>query len=190
MLSATDFFPSLISELMNLVTSGDWYSGSGRMSRFATKPRLGIPSRLLRPGPLGPVLGPALLPPLDAHRVQGSADHVIAHSGKVLHAAAPDHHDRVLLEVVPDARDVGRDLDPVRQPHARHLAERRVRLLRRGRVDAHAHAALLRRGPERRTLRPVLQSLPAVPDELTDRRQRCPRSFLTKNPQSLARGKR
>src|SRR4029453_4448318 len=52
---------------------------------------------------------------------------------------------RVLLEVVPLAGNVGRDLEPVRQPDARDLAKSRVRLLRR--VREHAGAAPpLRRG--------------------------------------------
>jgi hypothetical protein len=35
----------------------------------------------------------------------------------------------VLLQIVPFAGDVGYDFLPVRQPHLRHFAERRVRLL-------------------------------------------------------------
>ena len=42
-----------------------------------------------------------------------------------------------------DAGDVRRDLDAAGQPHTRDLAERGVRLLRRGRVNARAHAAPL-----------------------------------------------
>src|SRR5579859_7572004 len=34
--------------------------------------------------------------------IQGAADDVVADAGQVLNAAAADHHDRVLLQVVPD----------------------------------------------------------------------------------------
>ena len=77
---------------------------------------------------------------------------------------------RVLLQVVALAGDVGRDLDPVGQAHARDLAQRRVRLLRRRGVDAHAHAALLRA-----LLRPATSSgfffaFATLADQLVDRR--------------------
>src|SRR5262245_10468629 len=70
------------------------------------------------------VLGAALFPPLDSHGVQGSPDDVVAHAGQVAHAAPAHEDDRVLLEVVPHARDVGRDLLPVRETHARDLPQR------------------------------------------------------------------
>src|ERR1700676_2339053 len=55
----------------------------------------------------------------------------------------------MLLQVVPDAGDVGIHLDPVGQPHARDLAQRRVGLLGRGGLHLRAYAALLRRAFER-----------------------------------------
>ena len=76
--------------------------------------------------------------------VERAADDVVANAREVLHAAAADEHDRVLLEVVTLARDVGRDFHAVGQANAADLAERRVRLLRRRRVDANADATLLR----------------------------------------------
>src|ERR1043166_5147580 len=81
---------------------------------------------------LGAVLRPALLAAGDSTRIQRAAHDVVAHARKILHAAPADEHDRVLLEVVTLPRDVGRDLDTVRQPDAGHLAEGRVRLLGRG----------------------------------------------------------
>ena len=65
--------------------------------------------------------------------------------GRSLHAAAAHEHDGVLLEVVADARDVGRDLHLVRQLHAGDLAQRRVGLLGRHRPDLEADTTLLRR---------------------------------------------
>src|SRR5204862_7813855 len=82
----------------------------------------------------------------DAGGVERAANDLVAHTRKVLDAAAANEHDGVLLQVVPLAGDVGRDLDRARDPHARHLAQRRVRLLRGRRVDARADAAALRSG--------------------------------------------
>src|SRR4030095_634568 len=68
------------------------------------------------------------------------------HARQILDAAPAHEHDRVLLQVVALARDVGRDLDASRAADTGHLAQRRVRLLGRRRVDARADAAALRRG--------------------------------------------
>src|SRR5438477_5585024 len=75
------------------------------------------------------VLGPALLAPRHTGRIQRPADDVISHSREVFHTTPADEHDRVLLQIVALARDVAGDLQPVREPHARHLAQRRIRLL-------------------------------------------------------------
>src|SRR5262249_8502212 len=91
---------------------------------------------------------------------------LVADAGKVLHPAAADEHDRVLLEVVADARDVRRDLDTARQAHAGDLAEGGVRLLRGGRVDAGADGSALRAGLEGRRLGLRRLVAPAVADQL------------------------
>src|SRR5688572_21953938 len=140
--------------LRNLVTSGLPYTGSGGTSRLGISRRRGIEEsqsvglavRLgkrgrLRLRALGAVLRAALLAALDADGVEGAADDVIAHARQVLDAAAADEHQRVLLEVVTDTRDVGRHLDLVGQADAGHLAKRRVRLLRRLGEDADTDAA-------------------------------------------------
>src|SRR5512136_156980 len=100
---------------MNLVTSTLSCLGSGSTSRRATLARLGIPSlrtyrlragtRLLRL--LGAVLGTALIAVFHPAGVQRAADDVVAHPGQVLDPSAADEHQRVLLQVVPLARDVG-----------------------------------------------------------------------------------
>src|SRR6478735_6589865 len=167
--SATDFLPCDITELMNFVTSWELYSGSGRISRLATTRRLGI---FLSLRALGAVLGTSLLAVGDADRIERSANDVIADDGKILHAYAADHHDRVFLEVVSDARDVRRHLDAVRQPHARDFAQRGVRLLRRRRVHARAHAALLRRALKRRRRGLHREALAPLANELRNCRHR------------------
>src|SRR4051812_34409228 len=95
---------------------------------------------------LDAVLRARLLAVAHAGGVQGAADDLVAHARQVLDAAAADEHDRVLLQVVTLAGDVGGDLDAARDADAGDLPQRRVRLLGRGRVHARAHAAALGRG--------------------------------------------
>ena len=130
------------------------------------------------------VLAATLLAVTHAGGVEGAADDVVLDRREVLHPAAADEHDRVLLQVVADARDVGRDLHRVGQAHARDLAQRGVRLLRRHRAHLEADAPLLRRARDRHLSLaqavPVLAhrgrldlrdlGAPAVAHELVDRR--------------------
>src|SRR5690242_11939812 len=86
----------------------------------------------------------------------------------VLHTAAAHEHDRVLLQVVTDTRDVGGDLDATAQAHAGDLAEGGVRLLRGGRVDAGADATALRGSLQGRRLGLRHLVLAALADQLVD----------------------
>src|SRR5947207_15700333 len=126
-----------------------------------------LPGRPLRAS-LGAVLRARLLARADAAGIEGRPDDLVPEARQVLDAAAADEHDRVLLEVVPLTGDVGADLHAVRQADTRDLAESRVRLLRGGRVDARADAALLRRAAERGGLGLRLRGLPTLPHELVD----------------------
>src|SRR5262249_16771716 len=90
----------------------------GRAARRGTSPRRAPGARWSSLRSLGSVFRAALAPILDTDRVQRAADDVVAHTRKVLHATAADEHHRVLLEVVPDTRNVGRHLDAVREPDA------------------------------------------------------------------------
>jgi hypothetical protein len=132
---------------------------------------------------LGAVFGALLFAAVHARRVEHAAHDVVADARKVLHAAAAHDDDRVLLQRVADARNVCRDLHAVREPHARNLADGRVRLLRRLGEHLHAHAALEgRRGIHRPVMDGIeivrqsrrfglrLQRLSALFDELTDGR--------------------
>ena len=119
---------------------------------------------------LGAVLRTGLLAVLHALRVEHAAQHVVAHAGKVAHAAAADQHDRVLLKVVAFAGDVADDFAAVGQANLGHLAKRRVRLLRRGGVHAGADAALLRVLLHRGNLGLGLLRLATLADQLVDRR--------------------
>src|SRR5262249_398159 len=198
---ASDRFPRPISALMKRVTRTLSNFGSPGTSRRGTAPLrgtdlllvyrttwgpalqyaarrpLGRGSGVMSLGRLGPVLRPALLAPAQSARVQRPAHDVIAHPRQVLHAAAADEHDRVLLKVVPFARDVARDFDSVGEPHARHLAQRRVRLLRSGRIDTRTHAPLLRATPQRRSSGLDLLPLASMTDQLVQSRHENPPTF-------------
>src|SRR6266571_643810 len=65
-------------------------------------------SRLFRS--LRSVLRSALHPPLNADRVERAAHDVITDARQVLHAAAPNEHQRVFLQVVAHAGNIGRTL--------------------------------------------------------------------------------
>src|SRR3972149_201247 len=148
MLSARPFSPPLMivttKRSVVRVRVGAYFALRGVWARRGTA--LLLPD--LRGG-LGAVLGAALLAVAHAGRVKRAADDVVLDRGEVLHPAAAHEHDRVLLQVVADARDVGRDLHLVGEPHARDLAQRRVRFLGRHRAHLEADATLLRGARDR-----------------------------------------
>ena len=74
---------------------------------------------------------------------------MIAHAGKILHAAAAHEHDRVLLQIVADAGNVSCNFNTIGQAGAGDLAQSGVRLLRRLRVNANAYASLFRTSLQR-----------------------------------------
>src|SRR4029079_8238948 len=119
--------------------------------------------------PLRAVAAARLLAVRDRRGVERTAYALVAHAGQVLHTTTADEDDRVLLEVVTDAGDVRGDLDARGQADARDLAQRRVRLLGGGRVDARADATPLGRTLQRGSLRLGRFALPPLADELLDR---------------------
>src|SRR5437868_99776 len=134
MRSAVDFLPSSMTLLITCWTRRERWTGSGSIWRMVAAERRGMALLLLHA-----VLRAGLLAVADAGGVERPADDLVAHARQVLDAAAAHEHHGVLLQVVALARDVGRDLDAARDADAGHLAQRRVRLLRRGRVHARAH---------------------------------------------------
>src|SRR3954466_14867557 len=127
---------------MTCCTSFDPYTESGSIGRTPPGARRGM---LVLLG-LHAVLRAGLLAGGHAGGVERPADALVAHARQVLDAAAADEHDRVLLQVVALARDVARDLHPVRQAPPGALAKGGVRLLRGGRIHTRAHATALGRG--------------------------------------------
>src|SRR6185437_12461164 len=190
--SAADFLPSYIRLFMNLARTRSPNLASGVISRLSARRRrdifssyfflsISIPDRRFAPSgmtfaslrslwTLGAVEGPTLLAVLDALRVEHAADDVIAHARKVLHAAAADQHDRMFLEVVTFAGNIREGLVAIGQANLRHLAQRRVRLLRRHGIDAGADRALLGALLERRHLVALGLLAAGLADQLIDRR--------------------
>src|SRR6516164_4512578 len=188
--SAVERFPCHIIELMNFVTRSDPYTASAGTVRFAICPFLGIALpvetllatsqtqqaaslRLALLRSLRSVLRASLHTIGDAHGIQRSANHVIAHTRQILHAASADQHNRVLLQVVTDSGDIRRDFNAIRQPYTRNLPQRRVRLLRGLRVDAGTDAALLRTSLQRRARRLVTRPLAPLGHQLIKSRHSC-----------------
>src|SRR6476620_12196845 len=81
------------------------------------------------------VLAAALLAVAHTGGIERAADDVVLDRREVLDPTTAHEHDRVLLQVVADTRDVGRDLHLVGEANAGDLAQRRVRLLGRHRPD-------------------------------------------------------
>src|SRR5829696_4567175 len=145
--------------------------GSGVSGRRLAGPFRGILQFLLDLLALGAVARAGLPAVADALGVEGAADDLVADAGKVLHPAPADEHDGVLLQVVANAGDVGGDLDAAGQPHPADLAQGRVGLLGRGRVDARADTPPLGRALQRRRLGLLDLALTALADQLGDRWQ-------------------
>src|SRR5215207_7118989 len=145
--------------------------GSGVSGRRLAGPFRGILQFLLDLLALGAVARAGLPAVADALGVEGAADHLVTDAGQVLHPAAPDEHDGVLLEVVANARDVRGDLDAAGQPDTADLAQGRVGLLGRGRVDARADSPPLGRALQRRGLGLLDLALAALANQLGDRWQ-------------------
>src|SRR6266542_2477582 len=145
--SAVVRLPRCMSLLLNCASDTFPYLRSGAVFRSCGRARRGTLGRLLLlgVGVLRAVEAATALAVLDPGGVERAADDVVLHRRKVGDGAALDEHDRVLLEVVADAGDVGGDLHPVGQADTRDLSQRRVRLLRGHRPDDRADTTLLRR---------------------------------------------
>ena len=72
---------------------------------------------------------------------------MVADTREIFHPAAADSHDRVFLEVVADAGDVGSYLHPISQTHPGDLAQSRVGFLGSSRGYFQADPSLLGRPP-------------------------------------------
>src|SRR5687768_12542001 len=99
------------------------YFGSGLILRLGTSRRRGILHLCKLARALGAVLTATLASAVDTGGVERAAHDVITNARQVLDSSAADEHDGVLLQIVADTRDVGGDLELVRQADPRHFAE-------------------------------------------------------------------
>src|SRR5271166_3760265 len=118
---------------------------------------------------LGAVLGAGLLPLGNALAVEHAPNNMVSHTGQVADAAAAHQDDRVFLEVMPLATDIGCDLFAVGETHPRHLAEGGVRLLGGHCLDLEANPPLERARLEHRGLGLVTDRPARLTNELVDR---------------------
>src|SRR5881296_2177495 len=183
--SAVVRLPRCMSLLLNCASDTLPYLRSGAVLRSWGRARRGTLGRLLlRVRILRAVEAATALAVLDPSGVERAANDVVLHRRKIRHGTALDEDDRVLLEVVADAGDVGGDLHPVGEANTRDLSQRRVRLLGRHRADDRADTTLLGRattqlgvatlervpgGAQGRRIHLLLLRLPPAADELRDR---------------------
>src|ERR687890_1162545 len=168
MRSASCRLPPMRILFTSWVTSGELYTGSATTGWRGAGPLRGMSALLL----LRAVTAAGLLAVADTLGVQRTADDLVADAREVLHTTATHEHDRVLLQVVADARDVRRHLDLAAELHTSDLAQRRVRLLGGSGVHARAHAAPLRTSLQRRRLGLARLRLAALSEQLLDRGHR------------------
>ena len=65
----------------------------------------------------------------NASSIESAADDVVTYAREIADLAAADQHNRVLLQVVADTRDVAGTFDVVRQTNTRNFTQSGIRLL-------------------------------------------------------------
>src|SRR5699024_2317727 len=98
---------------------------------------------------LGAILGAPLAPGINTRGIQCAAHRVVTHTRQIVHTTAANQHDRVLLQVMPLTTNLTGHFVTIGQAHTSYLAQSGVRLLRRRRVHARAHATTLGTGLKR-----------------------------------------
>src|SRR5699024_4436762 len=85
----------------------------------------------------------ALSASVDTGSVKRTAHDMVTHTWQVFYTAAADKYHTVLLEVVPDSRNVCIHFDIIRKSHTSIFTESRVRFLRRHRTHTSADTTFL-----------------------------------------------
>ena len=73
--------------------------------------------------PLGTIFGAGILAILNPDGIQSSPHHMVANPREVLDTPTADQNDGVFLQVVSDSRNVGSNLDSVRQADTGNFAK-------------------------------------------------------------------
>jgi len=93
--------------------------------------------------PFGTVLGTTLFTICNPECIESASNDMVSHTGKVLYTTTANEHNRVLLQIVPDPRNIGGNFYTVCQTDAGDFAQGRIRLLGRRRIYANTNSALL-----------------------------------------------
>lgn len=80
-----------------------------------------IDTRLTRS--FGAVFGTALFAVIHARGVEHASKNVITHRGQIFDATPSDEYHRVFHEIVPFARNIGRDFKAIGQPDTRDFTQ-------------------------------------------------------------------
>jgi hypothetical protein len=96
---------------------------------------------------------------------------MVPNPGEVLDTSTANQHDRVFLQVVPDAGDIGGDLYPVCKADTRNFTQRRVGLLGCRCVHPCAYSSALGTPLQSWTLRLITNLLSARSYQLIEGRQ-------------------
>jgi hypothetical protein len=128
----------------------------------------------LRLRPLGSILRSALFTVGHAGGIQRAPNHVVAHARKILHTTPADEHNRVLLQIMANPRDICGHFDPVGEPHAGNFPQRRIGLLGSRSIDTGANSPLLRATLQRRARCLPAWRFPPVSHKLVKRRHEFP----------------
>jgi hypothetical protein len=114
-----------------------------------------------------------LLTVSNAHGIQSAPNHVIANAWEVLNTATSDQDDRVLLQIVANAGNVGSHLNAIGQTDAGYFSQRRVWFLGSLRIHASTDTPLLRGTVESRTRGFVFDLLATLANKLVNCRHCC-----------------
>src|SRR4051812_12861694 len=99
---------------------------------------------------------------------------MVTNTRQIFHTTAANQHDRVLLEVVANTRDIGGHFYSIGEAHTSHLPESRIRLLRRSGVNTSANTAALRTGLQRWACSLVSGRPSPLTNKLIKGRHKCP----------------
>jgi hypothetical protein len=114
------------------------------------------------------VLGTGLLAAIDTKGIEGPANNVVSDTRKVPNPPATDEDYIVLLQVMADTRNVGRDLLTIGETNSRNLAKGGVRLLRSHGFDLQTNSPLLRTVAQHSRLTFTLGLLAAFANKLVN----------------------
>ena len=111
-----------------------------------------------------------LLPVRNPCSIKGPANNMISDTGKIFNTPSPNQHNRMLLEIMANSRNISRYLEPVRHPDTSDLSQGRVRFFRGSRIHPDTHTPPLRAASQCGAFAFFLQLFSTTPNKLINRR--------------------